>query len=684
VPDYNGEPVPSVTDDGKQNKLGDMPFGAMAEAGSEMPRGIMESQAEKTASNSPASDMPHSMNVGENGVGAGGNKRKVIVELRVPAGFGAMEALQSDSVQNITRTASFELDSGYGAIPIEPAPQHEAALHEVNEQVVVVRGTIDENKISELEAQPNVLRVLPDTPIAHFSTTELPVSEQPVPLSPGLAVCPIPPCDCSSGTAHGTIGNVASYLGVDQIWAKGYRGRGIVVGIVDGGITAIGRTPRTGETAKIQRVIGGFPSDWGTTAAAWGDHGNMTSTDVLGMAPQAQIYDIRVSGGDTQATISAAIAGFQWAIEQHRRDGTPQILSNSWGIFQKSWDPVYATDPTHPFTRKAVQALDEGIIVLFAAGNCGASCPDGRCGSSTGPGNSIWGANGHPRVMTVAAVNKDEQYVGYSSAGPASLDPHKPDFCSITHFTGYFTSDSGTSAATPIAAGCIALLKESNPSASADQIKAALQATAKDIGPPGWDQYSGAGIIRPKEAFDRLAPAWHGWEDLGGILTSGPAVTSWAANRLDCFAKGGDNRMWHKWWDGAAWRGWEDLGGVIDDNPAAVSWGPNRIDCFARGMDNHMWHKWWDGTAWHGWEDLGGVITSGPAVASWSANRLDCFAKGGDNHMWHKWWDGAAWRGWEDLGGVIDDNSAASSWSAGRIDTFVRGMDNHMWHKWFS
>lgn len=84
---------------------------------------------------------------------------------------------------------------------------------------------------------------------------------------------------------------------------------------------------------------------------------------------------------------------------------------------------------------------------------------------------------------------------------------------------------------------------------------------------------------------------WFGWEDLGGIITSAPAVASWAANRLDCFVKGADNHMWHKWWDGSQWSRWEDLGGVIDDAPAAVSWGQNRIDCFARGMDNHMWHK---------------------------------------------------------------------------------------------
>lgn len=179
------------------------------------------------------------------------------------------------------------------------------------------------------------------------------------------------------------------------------------------------------------------------------------------------------------------------------------MLTNSWGIFNASTAADYVSNPNHPFTRKVVEAIDEGIIVLFAAGNCGDTCPDGRC-TTSGPGQSIWGANGHPRVMTVGAVNKNEQFVGYSSQGPAALDPHKPDFCSITHFTGYFNSDSGTSAATPIAAGVCALLKQAKPSATHNSIKAALIATAKNIGAPGWDQHSGAGIIGGKRAYDRL------------------------------------------------------------------------------------------------------------------------------------------------------------------------------------
>jgi hypothetical protein len=183
---------------------------------------------------------------------------------------------------------------------------------------------------------------------------------------------------------------------------------------------------------------------------------------------------------------------------------------------------------------------------------------------------------------------------------------------------------------------------------------------------------------------DYLRCRWSGWEDLGGIITSAPAVASWQSNRLDCFVRGQDSHMWHKWWNGSSWSGWEDLGGIIIDAPAAVSWGPNRIDCFVRGMNNHMFHKWWNGTSWSGWEDLGGIITSAPAVASWQSNRLDCFAKGADNHMWHKWWNGTSWSGWEDLGGIIDGSPAAVSWGPNRIDCFVSGMNNHMFHKWWN
>ena len=37
---------------------------------------------------------------------------------------------------------------------------------------------------------------------------------------------------------------------------------------------------------------------------------------------------------------------------------------------------------------------------------------------------------------------------------------------------------------------------------------------------------------------------------------------------------------------------WQSLGGVITSEPVAVSWGPNRIDVFAKGQNDHLWHIW--------------------------------------------------------------------------------------------
>jgi hypothetical protein len=173
---------------------------------------------------------------------------------------------------------------------------------------------------------------------------------------------------------------------------------------------------------------------------------------------------------------------------------------------------------------------------------------------------------------------------------------------------------------------------------------------------------------------------WLGWENLGGTLTSGPAVSSWASGRLDTFVRGTNSALWHKWYAGG-WSGWESLGGVLTSEPAAVSWGNGRIDVFVRGTNSALWHKWFQG-GWSGWENLGGTLTSSPAAVSWSNGRIDVFAAGTDSALWHKWYQGG-WSGWESLGGVLTSAPAASSWAAGRLDVFVAGTDSAMYHKWY-
>lgn len=467
------------------------------------------------------------------------NRVPVLIEVRVPSGQATARSAQVPGM-NIP---GFQVDTSYDPVPMAATATGAMARSATsNEEVVMIRGFVDdESQIAAIEGQSNVEAVWRDeAALQPFETAVLdaPTVTAPPPMdepvadtdqielvaSEAFGTCPIGTCDCTPGTPKATMQQVVEYLGVDQIHAGGRKGQGMVVAIMDGGIMAKGRVAG----GDIDNVIGGWPSNWGQVAG-WNKHGHMCATDVLGMAPEAKLYDIRISNGNF---LSLALAGFQWAINQHKANGTPHVINCSFGIFQESWAPEYATNPNHPLTRKVVEAIDEGIIVLFAAGNCGGTCPDGRCtmngGSDTGPGRSIWGANGHPKSITVGAVNINEQFVGYSSQGPAALHARKPDFVSVTHFTGYFNSDSGTSAATPVAAGVVALLKQANPALTAAQAKQILMQSAKDIGDSGWDQHTGAGIIRAKHAYDIVAKVWHTNKKVLRTYTTYHSKNAWA------------------------------------------------------------------------------------------------------------------------------------------------------------
>ena len=83
-----------------------------------------------------------------------------------------------------------------------------------------------------------------------------------------------------------------------------------------------------------------------------------------------------------------------------------------------------------------------------------------------------------------------------------------------------------------------------------------------------------------------------------------------------------------------------------------------RLEVFARGTDNALWHIWQTAAARRpgpGWASLGGEITSSPVVTSDADGRLEVFARGTDNALWHMWQTAPSngWSGWASLGGIL-------------------------------
>src|SRR5439155_475545 len=144
----------------------------------------------------------------------------------------------------------------------------------------------------------------------------------------------------------------------------------------------------------------------------------------------------------------------------------------------------YSANPDHPFNQITGSLVAAGADVFFAAGNCGADCPDARGGAGdTGPGASIHGANSHPDVITVAAVTVTDRRLGYSSQGRGALYSRKPDLAGFSHFVGsrIYPADAGTSAASPVAAGVAAALRQrlATDRLAPAQMKGLLQRTAR-------------------------------------------------------------------------------------------------------------------------------------------------------------------------------------------------------------
>lgn len=422
----------------------------------------------------------------------------------VPAAATAAEALMS---------AGLVLDQSFEPVEL-PSPRLDAEddgrvlamaapLDFSEPATTVVRGVIPDDEgaqavLAAAGANPAVLGVFADPVVERCLT-------------------------CIGDPPVGTHKDVARLLGVGKLTSAGLTGQGVHLAIVDSGINVAHLRDRD-QAAKLDAA-----KSWTPRGVSSGpgrhmvDHGTMCAFDAGIAAPKATFLDHAVllsqQGGPTPMAGLLSDAVRSYAKLRTVLDAMPAsrralVVSNSWGMFDPAWDfPVghpgnYSNNPRHPFNVIVASLEAAGADILFAAGNCGRDCEDGRCNFRRRP---ICGANSHGRVLSVAGIDTKRKRVGYSSQGPGRLAAAKPDLATYTHFKGSEVyapdPDGGTSAACPVLAGVVAAVRTKYranrlPPAS---LRSLLCKTADDLGRMGFDHDHGWGTVDTTALLAALA-----------------------------------------------------------------------------------------------------------------------------------------------------------------------------------
>jgi serine protease AprX len=361
-----------------------------------------------------------------------------------------------------------------------------AAIRYQHHTIHAVTMRVPASMLAQLENDPNVAYVTPDR---QLNMTSNPATEE---------------------FATAVEANVAEAQ-------YGFDGTGIGVAVIDSGIAAHPDLNNASGSSRVVYSQSFLPLD-STTSDKFG-HGthvaglvggsgassgaaNGYAAVYAGMAPNVNLINLRVLDQNGLGTDSQVIAAIEEAITL-KNTYNIRVINMSLGR------PVFESYTLDPVDQAVEAAWKAGIVVVAAAGN------NGRFALTNGFGTIGVPAN-DPAVITVGATmtedtatRVDDKIASYSSKGPTVVDHIvKPDLVApgnaqvslrvagstmdvlypqyeVTSSNGtsqYFVL-SGTSMATPIVSGAVALMLQQNPSLTPDQVKARLMKTAwKGVG----------------------------------------------------------------------------------------------------------------------------------------------------------------------------------------------------------
>lgn len=244
------------------------------------------------------------------------------------------------------------------------------------------------------------------------------------------------------------------------------KGAGITVAVLDTGV--IPNHPalkgRVMETGPNYVEDGHRPGD-----PKWGRHGTAMASDVLKAAPQAKVLPVRVTSDDIDHARdrnvpdeSTALAkGIDYALKKNA-----DVISMSLGDGETLIGP-YNTAEADALGR----AAQRGVPVLASAGNGGDEDNEGQFPAA------------YPSVMAVAATDKNGKRAPFSTVRSyVALAAPGVKITSAKN-TGGYKPVNGTSPATALASGVVALMLSHNAKLTPDQVRNVLTRTAHH--PPG-------------------------------------------------------------------------------------------------------------------------------------------------------------------------------------------------------